>query len=147
LSRTSRALGLTGEDHHRALAATSCVSADAGHAVHPNYASHHDPVNRPLPNRGPLLKLNASQRYASDAVGSGLWYRACHAAHVPVQEFVSNNAVPCGSTIGPMTAERLGLVMCDVGIPLLSMHSTRELAGVKDPGWLADALRAYFEVA
>lgn len=144
LSRTSTALGLSSEEHQRALAASTCVSADAGHAVHPNYANHHDPGNRPLPNRGPLLKLNASQRYASDAVGSGLWYRACHAAGVPVQEFVSNNAVPCGSTIGPLTATRLGITTVDVGIPLISMHSAREMCGVEDPGLLARALASYW---
>jgi aspartyl aminopeptidase len=112
--------------------------------VHPNYAEHHDPGNRPLPNHGPLLKLNASQRYASDAVGAALWYRSCRAAGVPTQEFVSNNAIPCGSTIGPLTATRLGIVTVDVGIPLLSMHSARELCGVADPGYLTQALAAYW---
>lgn len=142
--RLTDGLGLGEADHLRALAASSCVSADAGHAVHPNYAEHHDPGNRPLPNRGPLLKLNASQRYASDAVGSTIWYRSCAAAGVPTQDFVSNNAVPCGSTIGPLTATRLGIVTVDVGIPLLSMHSARELCGVEDPGYLARALAAYW---
>jgi len=79
LRRLTVALGLDESAHLQALAASSCVSADAGHAVHPNYPEHHDPGNRPLPNHGPLLKLNASQRYASDAVGSSLWYRSCHA--------------------------------------------------------------------
>ncbi len=144
LRRLTESLGLGESDHLRALAASSCISADAGHAVHPNYAEHHDPGNRPLPNRGPLLKLNASQRYASDAVGSSIWYRSCAAASVPTQEFVSNNAVPCGSTIGPLTATRLGIVTVDVGIPLLSMHSARELCGVADPGYLAQALTAYW---
>jgi len=144
LRRLTSALGLDEAAHLQALAASSCVSADAGHAVHPNYAEHHDPGNRPLPNHGPLLKLNASQRYASDGVGSSLWYRSCHAADVPTQEFVSNNAVPCGSTIGPLTATRLGIVTVDVGIPLLSMHSARELCGVADPGYLTRALAAYW---
>lgn len=144
LRRLTEGLGLNETDHLRALAASSCISADAGHAVHPNYPEHHDPGNRPLPNRGPLLKLNASQRYASDAVGTSLWYRSCAAVGVPTQEFVSNNAVPCGSTIGPLTATRLGIVTVDVGIPLLSMHSARELCGVEDPGFLAWALTAYW---
>ena len=126
------------------LARSSCISADAGHAIHPNYPHLHDPEHRPLLNEGPLLKHNANLRYTSDAASSARWRRACEAAGVPTQDFVSNNAVPCGSTIGPMTAERLGVLMCDVGIPLLSMHSTRELAGTKDPGWLAEALTAYY---
>ncbi|HET7724619.1 MAG TPA: M18 family aminopeptidase [Propionibacteriaceae bacterium] len=144
LRRLTAGLGLDEAAHLQALAASACVSADAGHAVHPNYPEHHDPTNRPLPNGGPLLKLNAQQRYASDATGSALWYAACRAAGVPTQEFVSNNAVPCGSTIGPLTATRLGIVTVDVGIPLLSMHSARELCGVDDPGHLAKALVAYW---
>lgn len=144
MRRIAGTLGVHGDGWHRMLARSSCISADAGHAVHPNYPHLHDPEHRPLPNGGPLLKHNANLRYTSDATSSALWRRACDAAGVPVQDFVSNNAVPCGSTIGPMTAERLGVVMCDVGIPLLSMHSTRELAGVRDPGWLADALAAYY---
>ena len=144
MRRIAGTLGVRGDGWHRMLARSSCISADAGHAVHPNYAHLHDPEHRPLLNGGPLLKHNANLRYTSDATSSALWRRACDAARVPVQDFVSNNAVPCGSTIGPMTAERLGVVMCDVGIPLLSMHSTRELAGVRDPGWLADALTAYY---
>ncbi len=126
------------------LARSSCISADAGHAIHPNYPELHDPEHQPLLNEGPLLKHNANLRYTTDAASGALWRRACEAAGVPTQDFVSNNAVSCGSTIGPMTAERFGIVMCDVGIPLLSMHSTRELAGVRDPGYLADALTAYY---
>ena len=144
MRRLAGALGAEGDAWHRMLARSSCISADAGHAIHPNYPHLHDPEHRPLLNEGPLLKHNANLRYTSDAASSALWRRACEAAGVPTQDFVSNNAVPCGSTIGPMTAERLGVLMCDVGIPLLSMHSTRELAGTKDPGWLAEALTAYY---
>ena len=144
LSRISATLGASLEDHQRALAASICLSVDAGHAVHPNYALRHDPANRPLLNGGPLLKINANQRYATDAVGAASWRLACEAAGVPTQEFVSNNAVPCGSTIGPLTATRLGIRTVDVGIPLLSMHSARELAGVSDPWFLRRAIEAYF---
>lgn len=126
------------------LARSSCISADTGHLVHPNYPNHHDPVIRPLPNKGPLLKLNANQRYATDAVGGAIWLKACDDAGVPTQPFVSNNAMPCGSTIGPITATRLGITTVDVGIGLLSMHSAREMCGVEDPMLLARALRAYW---
>jgi aspartyl aminopeptidase len=112
--------------------------------VHPNYAGRHDPVNQPLLNGGPLLKINANQRYATDARGAALWRRACRQVGVPTQEFVSNNAIPCGSTIGPLTATRIGITTIDVGIPLLSMHSARELAGVEDPRSLALAMGAFF---
>jgi aspartyl aminopeptidase len=123
----------------------SCISADAGPRRPPELRrTCTTPTTGPLLNAGPLLKHNANLRYTTDAAGNALWRRACAAAGVPTQDFVSNNAVPCGSTIGPMTAERLGMVMCDVGIPLLSMHSTRELAGVQDPAWLAAALTAYY---
>ena len=98
-------------------------------------------------NSGSLLKINANQRYATDAIGAAVWHRACAAAGVPTQEFVSNNAIPCGSTIGPLTATRTGLTTVDVGVPLLSMHSARELAGVEDPYALAAGMRAFFEGA
>ena len=146
LTRIAHGLGASVDQRHRALARSCCLSADAGHAVHPNYAGRHDPANHPLLNGGPLLKINANQRYATDAAGAALWRRACERAGVPTQEFVSNNNVPCGSTIGPLTATRLGITTVDVGIPLLSMHSARELAGVEDPLALARAITAFFEL-
>ena len=143
LHRIAAGLGAGPDELHRAMAGSACLSADAGHAVHPNYGGRHDPQHHPLLNAGPLLKVNANQRYATDARGAALWRRCCAAAAVPTQEFVSHNAVPCGSTIGPLTATRLGLLTVDVGIPLLSMHSARELAGVEDPYALAEAMRAF----
>jgi len=144
LERVSIALGGGRADLARAIAGSWCVSADAGHAVHPHHVDRHDPANRPVLGGGPLLKINAIQRYATDAVGAALWARVCEAAYVPWQEFVSNNAVPCGSTIGPITAARLGIPTVDVGTPVLSMHSARELCHVEDPGRLAAAARAFF---
>ncbi len=144
LYRIASTLGLDMDGTRAILARSSCVSADTGHLVHPNYPQHHDPVVRPLPNQGPLIKLNANQRYATDAVGGAIWKKACDDAGVSTQPFVSNNAMPCGSTIGPITATRLGLTTVDVGIGLLSMHSAREMCGVEDPMFLARALRSYW---
>lgn len=140
LSKIAAQLGDPLEVHANSL----LVSADAAHAVHPNYPGKHDPTHRPLMNRGPVLKINANQRYASDAATEAAWIRACRAANVPVQTFVGHNAVPCGSTIGPISATRLGIPTVDVGVPLLSMHSARELVGIQDQLWFTDALTAYF---
>jgi aspartyl aminopeptidase len=138
LDRVWLGLGADREQRLRALAASWCVSSDVGHSVHPNYADKHDPVVQPVLGSGPILKINANQRYATDGAGAAAWHAWCAAAGVAGQEFVSNNAVPCGSTIGPITATRLGIRTVDVGIPILSMHSARELAGVRD---LADLTR------
>ena len=144
LGRIYEGLGATVTQRAQALAASWHLSSDAGHAVHPNYAERHDPANRPLPNGGPLLKINANQRYTTDAPGAAMWARVCRDAGVPSQEFVSNNDIPCGSTIGPITATRLGIRTVDVGIPLLSMHSAREMCGVEDVAYLTRAVGSFF---
>ena len=147
LHRTAQALGRTPDGHERMLASSSCVSADAAHSVHPNYADRHDPQTRPVMGRGPVLKINSKQRYATDAEGVALWARACAAAGVASQDFVSNNAMPCGTTIGPITAARLGIPTVDVGVPLLSMHSAREMSHIGDLHALSRALEAYWRGA
>jgi len=144
LERLSALRGADREGFHRALASSSCVSADNAHAVHPNYPERHEPGHRPLVNRGPAIKVNANQRYATNAETAAAFQRACERAEVPWQVFVSRNNMPCGSTIGPLTATALGIPTVDVGVPQLSMHSARELCGVHDPIYLAKALGAYF---
>ena len=144
LERVQAGLGAARDERFRAFAASWCVSSDVGHSVHPNYPEKHDPVVRPVLGSGPILKINANQRYATDAVGAAAWHGWCDAAGVRSQEFVSNNAVPCGSTIGPLTATRLGIRTVDVGIPILSMHSARELAGTSDLWELSRVAEAFF---
>ena len=109
----------------------------------PTTPSVTSPATGPCPTRDRSLKVNANQRYASDAVTEALFTRACRAAGVPWQVFVSRNSMPCGSTIGPLTATRLGIATVDVGCAQLSMHSARELCGAEDPELLAAALGAY----
>ncbi len=143
LERSVHARGGDYEDRMRALAGTVCVSSDVGHAVHPNYAEKHDPTHHPRANGGPILKTNVNQRYATDGAGRGVFAAACESAGVPFQHFVSSNAMPCGTTIGPITSARLGITTVDVGVPILSMHSARELCGADDPHLLASALHAF----
>ena len=88
LTRISDGLGATLDQRHRSLAKTFCLSADTGHAIHPNYPNRHDPANQPLLNSGPLLKINANQRYATDGRGAALWRRVCRRAGIRTQEFV-----------------------------------------------------------
>lgn len=144
LARVYAGLGADATEQRRAFASSWHLSSDVGHSVHPNYAHKHDPVVQPLLGSGPILKINANQRYATDALGAAAWANWCETAGVASQEFVSNNGVPCGSTIGPITATRLGIRTVDVGIPILSMHSARELAGVSDLYDLTRVAEAFF---
>lgn len=127
----------------RALSASACVSADMAHATHPNHPEKHDPAHAVLLNAGPVVKVNASQRYASDADSAVPFLEAADAAGVPTQRFVSRSDLPCGSTIGPVTAARLGIATVDVGVPQFAMHSARETAGAHDPGHFRKALAAF----
>ena len=143
LERSILARGGTLEDRARAYAGSVCLSSDTGHAVHPNYPERHEPGHQPVPNGGPILKVNVNQRYATDGAGRAVFARACERAQVPWQTFVSNNAMPCGTTIGPITAARHGIATVDVGVAILSMHSARELCGAEDPYLLARAMAAF----
>lgn len=144
LERMSLATGATRAQFLAQLAASRCISADNAHSVHPNYPERHEAGHRPLVNQGPAIKLNHNQRYASSAHTAAFAQEVFEAAGVPWQVFVSRNNMPCGTTIGPITATRLGIDTVDVGVPQLSMHSARELCGTKDAPWLATALQGWF---
>jgi aspartyl aminopeptidase len=128
----------------RALSRSLLVSADMAHAVHPNYPDKHDKQHQPRIGGGPAIKVNVSQSYATDAVGAAVFEEACREAGFSPQRFVSRNDMPCGSTIGPISAAKLGVRTVDVGNPMLSMHSCRETAGGRDVEPMIRAMTALF---
>jgi len=141
-------ISLTGEnsreDFFRALAKSFFISADMAHAVHPNYSDKHDGQHMPIINGGPVIKSNAGQRYATEGVSSAWFESLCKKAKVPVQKFVVRSDLGCGSTIGPITAANLGIRTVDVGNPMLSMHSIREMSGTKDHEFLIRVFKEFF---
>lgn len=143
LERVVLARGGDRQDLLRALSGSVCASVDMAHATHPNHPERHDPAHHVRVNAGPGVKINANQRYATSGTSHAVLVRACEVAGVPHQVFVSRNDQPCGSTIGPVTAARLGIDTVDVGVAQLSMHSARELCGAEDPVHLAAMLSTF----
>ena len=134
-------------DRHRALARSMLVSADNAHGVHPNFADRHDDNHGPLLNRGPVIKMNANQRYASTSETAAAFRRLAAQEGVTVQTFVARSDMACGSTIGPLAAAETGVRTVDVGVPQWAMHSVRELAGAADTFNLSRVLRRFFDAA
>jgi aspartyl aminopeptidase len=132
LERLVLARGGTADDLQRSLAGSACASADMAHATHPSYVERHEPEHWIEAGGGPVLKINSQSRYATDARGAGIAAAAARQADVALQRYVNRTDLPCGSTIGPVTAARLGMTTFDVGAPQLSMHSARELCAVAD---------------
>jgi aspartyl aminopeptidase len=135
------------EAFHQACARSTCVSADMSHAVHPNYASRHEPRHKPQLNGGPVIKTNTQQRYATTAATAAMFAELCRAEEVPVQHYAHRTDLPCGSTIGPITSTLLGIPTVDVGNPMLSMHSAREMGGTRDPDLMTRVLIRYLRGA
>ena len=131
----------------RAFARSLMVSADMAHAVHPNYADKHDKQHAPKLGKGPVIKLNANQSYATDAPSAAVFDLACREAGTTPQRFVSRNDMPCGSTIGPISAAQMGIRTVDVGNPMLSMHSCREMAAAADVEPMISALTRLLTLA
>jgi aspartyl aminopeptidase len=131
------------EDFHRALAGSLFLSVDGAHALHPNHPKAHEPQHHPQLNGGPVVKVNAQERYATQLEALAHLRACAQRAGVPLQSFVARTDVGTGSTIGPMTASRLGLKAVDLGLAMLAMHASRETAGAADPRSLADLLREH----
>ena len=128
----------------RAMARSFLISADMAHAIHPNYADRHEPNHSPVLGKGPVIKLNVNQSYASDALTLGRVEQCARRAEITLQRYVVRSDLPCGSTIGPLTAAELGIATVDVGSPLLSMHSIREMAATADVDLLGRLLNAFY---
>lgn len=128
----------------RVIERSMMISADNAHGVHPNFMEKHDENHGPLLNRGPVIKVNANQRYATTSETSAFFRMLCDAGHVPVQAFVARTDMGCGSTIGPVVASEVGVKTIDVGCPTFAMHSIRELAGAQDAWNLYRASVQYF---
>ncbi len=128
----------------RAIAGSLLVSADMAHAVHPNYADKHEGGHTPVIGGGPVIKVNANQSYATDSASGGFFASLCAENEIEPQYFVTRSDLACGSTIGPITAARLGLRTVDVGNPMLSMHSCREMAGAADVAPMIQLLTSFF---
>ena len=119
------------------------VSADNAHGVHPNFTEKHDANHGPVLNAGPVIKVNSTQRYASNSETQSIFRLLCEKNNIPVQNFVVRSDMACGSTIGPITATGIGVKTVDIGVPTFAMHSIRETAGSKDAQSLYQALKAF----
>ncbi len=144
LERCLLALGKTREEAMAIQARSHLISADMAHALHPNYPERHEPNHYPLINQGPVIKGNVNQRYATNDETSALFRGWCRRAGVPVQDFVNRTDLACGTTIGPHVAAALGIPTVDVGNPMLSMHSAREMCGSEDHGMMIRVLGEFF---
>ncbi|EGW41585.1 M18 family aminopeptidase [Desulfosporosinus sp. OT] len=133
------------EEYLQALAHSFLISADMAHALHPNSGERLDPVNRPILNRGPVIKISANQNYTTDAESAAVFTTLCQLAGVPVQKFVNRSDERGGSTIGPISTTHLDIRSVDIGNPVLAMHSVRELGGVKDHLAIAKVFSEFYK--
>ena len=135
---------LNDEARLRALANSFFISADMAHAYHPNHPAAYEPCHHVLVNKGPVIKTNANQRYATNAESAARFMTLCETAGVPYQQYAHRTDLGCGSTIGPLVASNLGVASVDVGSPMWAMHSLRESSGVLDHGYMIAVLKAMF---
>jgi len=146
LERVAIGLGKDREELYRSLYSSFIISADMAHALHPNSPEKHDPVNKPVINMGPVIKINANQAYTTDSDSNTVYEMICKKAEVPVQKFVNRSDVRGGSTIGPISSSQLDIRSIDIGNPMLAMHSIRELGGVLDHYYITKSFEEFFKL-
>ena len=145
LARIAHCLGLDPQQVRQALAGSMLLSADNGHAVHPNFPEKADPANRVYPNGGVVVKLSANQKYTTTGLTAGLFQAICQQAGVPVQVFANRADEPGGSTLGNLLSHAVSIPMVDIGMAQLAMHAAVETAGSQDPAYMARACAAFFQ--
>ncbi len=144
LKRLSSACGKSDEDYHVAIAESFMLSADNAHAMHPNFSSSADPVNRPKINGGPVIKFNASQKYTTDGISSAMFRAVCEKAGVPVQVYTNRSDIAGGSTLGNLSNAHVSLRCVDIGLAQWAMHSAYETAGTDDVGYMVRAVKEFY---
>lgn len=144
LRRINSALGKNEEDYYRAVAGSFLVSADNGHAVHPNHPEKTDDVNAVYLNKGPIIKEAANQKYTTDAFSRSVFETICTMADVPYQRFANRSDIAGGSTLGNLSNTQVSVHAVDIGLAQLAMHSSYETGGAKDCQYLVDAMTKYF---
>ena len=146
LKRISSLTGKTEEEYYMAVADSFMLSADNGHAVHPNYQDKTDPTNRCYMNEGIVLKYNASQKYTTDGNSAALVKYLCKKEGIKYQTFFNRSDMPGGSTLGNISTGQVSMKSADIGLPQLSMHSTYETAGCKDFDDMITLMRSFYEI-
>lgn len=137
-------MGLDMSEYRRLIASGMMLSADNGHAVHPNSPEFSDTVVRPVMNGGVIIKFNANQKYTTDAVSHGIFEKICKNANVPIQYYANRSDLPGGSTLGNFSAEKVSVNTVDIGAAQLAMHSAYETAGTHDTEHLISAISAFY---
>lgn len=145
LRRINKALGKTDDELYQAISKSFFISADMAHAIHPGYTQVHDTNHKPQINKGPVIKSNANVRYATDGLSIAMFKQWCNRSNTPFQYFNTSNDMGCGSTIGPMTASKLGIPTIDIGNAMLSMHSIREMGGTLDHHLIITVFNEYYQ--
>ena len=146
LERIALAQECKAEELYRAIHNSFMISADMAHALHPNYTEKHDPTNHPIMNGGPVIKINANQKYVTDGDSAAVFATICKMAGVPYQTFVNHSDMAGGSTLGNILLSQMEIRGVDIGNPMWAMHSVRETAGVLDHEYVIKAFTTFYNI-
>jgi len=146
LKRITIVLDKNEEDFQRSIYNSFMISADMAHALHPNHPDKHDPINRPIINSGPVIKIEGNQKYTTDSDSSAVFEMICKEALIPYQKFVNRSDMLGGGTLGNVSAGQLEIRSVDIGSPMWAMHSIRETSGVDDHTYITKAFSSFYKI-